>query len=73
VLDSSASGEEGAGDSADEVASRFGGLIIVSAREDLSWLGVGELLACPPPANACAHPVGDAQSCKLALHDLVGV
>jgi hypothetical protein len=48
VLDSSAAGEEGAGDLADEVASGFGGLTIVSAPEDLSWLGVGELLARPP-------------------------
>jgi hypothetical protein len=47
VLDSSAA-EEGARDSADEVASGFGGLTIVSAPEDLSWLGVGELLARPP-------------------------
>jgi hypothetical protein len=73
VLDSSAAGEKGAGDLADEVASRFGGLTIVSTQEDSSWLGVRELLACPPPANARAHLVGDVQSCKLALHDLVGV
>ncbi len=47
VLDSSAA-EEGARDSADEVASGFGGLTIVSSQENSSWLGVGELLASPP-------------------------
>ncbi len=63
VLDSSAAREEGVGDLVDEVASRFGGLTIVSALEDSSWLGVGESLACPPQPTL-AHT--QLATCSLA-------
>jgi hypothetical protein len=52
-------GEEGARKEGlmDEVTSGLGGLTIVSAPDDMSWIGVGGQPACLPlsaPARACA-------------------